>query len=672
MNKLVLLLVIFTSSVHAQMSRYKSPDNVDWDKEYEILSEYDVQTGRYNWNEDWYKRLKDGDDNWKEPSKEVTEALKLLRPIIHRYANVYDVDPRAIVASVLAENSLNVSVDDRAQQYLVKLTSDLGSNALAKSWSFGFGQLNHEVARVAEDEIVSKKEGRDPISDDELTKKILSPEQTMKYIAAILSKYQKVYKDCGADISDNPAILATLYNLGGVEKRCENMKKTKKEPRVNFFGFFTWKYLNEIEDIVGDPSDINSIFVNSNGKYLHEVVEAKKINPDATQELFKERESEILYKANPVDALRVDNRHIQVQMEMVEREMAKRKLEQELKDKKDGKEKVLYVSGNNFVGHSYPVGCVDSSATKSTPKAIKKNTEIIKVSEKANCGKKSWMLVTLNDGQQMWVEEKILFTETEILSTAKKYACKRTAKNCFPASVYKNINIDPVLGIATLPIKADEDGEESPSCKFYDRTDKEQEIKSLIDKCKSFDQGEYTILNPIKEIHKNLKAEYIETDFIARELSILYAICEKSPIIKENESQFRFRRNENLEAETCDYVQENSNQTIVTTGRHVNDVLFKVISGAGNFTSQVAEALNSLNQKIKTYSKNKKKCFKSKKANLEQIAKKYSRYSCVKNIRAPFMHSVEQLIQQDQKKLFYDPSVQNIVLDLGNLDCKEQ
>jgi len=64
---------------------------------------------------------------------------------------------------------------------------------------------------------------------------------------------QDIYKTYGMDISKDPAIMATVYNLGRPKERAIAAQEAKRDPRVNYFGFFVNKYMVELEAAVGTP-----------------------------------------------------------------------------------------------------------------------------------------------------------------------------------------------------------------------------------------------------------------------------------------------------------------------------------------------------------------------------------------------------------------------------------
>jgi hypothetical protein len=129
--------------------------------------------------------------------------------------------------------------------------------------SFGLGQLSAVVALSVTD-LVHKKSGLPLLSIDdapEVYRQIMNPDTNIHYIAAeirmSIDEYRKV---AGFDISQNPGITATLYNLGGSASRAAQLKaindqrKLKGEPpelpQENFYGWFVNEKLPELRKLL--------------------------------------------------------------------------------------------------------------------------------------------------------------------------------------------------------------------------------------------------------------------------------------------------------------------------------------------------------------------------------------------------------------------------------------
>lgn len=125
--------------------------------------------------------------------------------------------------------------------------------------TFGIGQLNPLTALQMSD-VVSKVTGapkldyRDPQA---VYATIMDPDQTLPYVAATLRKAIDSYKTiAGVDISNNPGLTATLYNVGGPEARAyalraENERRALEglEPKLPEENYYGWLVNDRIADI---------------------------------------------------------------------------------------------------------------------------------------------------------------------------------------------------------------------------------------------------------------------------------------------------------------------------------------------------------------------------------------------------------------------------------------
>jgi len=235
----LMMLMVF---LHSKTSYTDTPP--DWAAEYKKLCTYDSS---------WCGKLKNGDGTWVKPKKEIIATLKILKDPIKTQAQAFGVDPRAIAGAIMAENSMNVSISDAAQDLILKAgLAGTAKRLLGKSMSYGLGQLNEDVAYMGE-VWAAKLEKRTPRSREEIRDALLIPEQTVYLIAALMRYNQDVYKLYGIDISKDPGLMTTVYNLGNPEGRAKAAKELKRDPRVNYFGFFVNKYMSDVESTVGAP-----------------------------------------------------------------------------------------------------------------------------------------------------------------------------------------------------------------------------------------------------------------------------------------------------------------------------------------------------------------------------------------------------------------------------------
>jgi hypothetical protein len=94
--------------------------------------------------------------------------------------------------------------------------------------TFGLGQLNPLTALAVNDMVVrvSSLPQLDAERAPEVYKAIMDPDSTLEYMAAVIRTAIDGYRDiAGMDISGNPGITATLYNLGDVRERAKQLKQ---------------------------------------------------------------------------------------------------------------------------------------------------------------------------------------------------------------------------------------------------------------------------------------------------------------------------------------------------------------------------------------------------------------------------------------------------------------
>lgn len=119
--------------------------------------------------------------------------------------------------------------------------------------TFGLGQINPLTALAVTD-LVSQKSGKKKLSArkaNEVYATIMDPDTTLHYMAAVLRIAIDAYRTYGGyDISDNPGITATLYNLGDVRTRAKRAKAKGGLPRENYYGWLINNKRAELEAII--------------------------------------------------------------------------------------------------------------------------------------------------------------------------------------------------------------------------------------------------------------------------------------------------------------------------------------------------------------------------------------------------------------------------------------
>lgn len=125
--------------------------------------------------------------------------------------------------------------------------------------TFGLGQLNPLTALQMSD-LVNKVSGLpklDAGNPNAVYETIMNPDLTLNYVAATLKKSIDAYRRvAGFDISDNPGITSTLYNIGNPEQRAYALKaenarrkaagEAPKLPQENYYGWLVNDKLAEL------------------------------------------------------------------------------------------------------------------------------------------------------------------------------------------------------------------------------------------------------------------------------------------------------------------------------------------------------------------------------------------------------------------------------------------
>jgi len=126
--------------------------------------------------------------------------------------------------------------------------------------TFGIGQLNPLTALQMSDLVhrISGLPRLDAGNPNQVYETIMDPDLTLPYVAATLKTSIDAYREiAGFDISGNPGITATLYNVGNPEQRAyalrtENRKRLSdgqelKVPEENYYGWLVNDKLAELK-----------------------------------------------------------------------------------------------------------------------------------------------------------------------------------------------------------------------------------------------------------------------------------------------------------------------------------------------------------------------------------------------------------------------------------------
>ena len=123
--------------------------------------------------------------------------------------------------------------------------------------TFGFGQISPLTALEVTD-LVHKVSGLPKLTTDKpqaIYRDIMDPDRSIIYIAAIVRDSIDAYAEQGYDISRNPGITATLYNVGQPRRRAAELRatagrKAQKLPVENYYGWLVNEKLDELETLL--------------------------------------------------------------------------------------------------------------------------------------------------------------------------------------------------------------------------------------------------------------------------------------------------------------------------------------------------------------------------------------------------------------------------------------
>ncbi len=125
--------------------------------------------------------------------------------------------------------------------------------------TFGIGQLNPLTALQLSDLVnkVSRLPKLDHRRPPQVYKTIMDPDLSLPYVAASIKMSIEAYDDiAGFDISKNPGVTATLYNVGEPQARAYALKaendarrKRGQKPRMPRENYYGWLVNDKIDDL---------------------------------------------------------------------------------------------------------------------------------------------------------------------------------------------------------------------------------------------------------------------------------------------------------------------------------------------------------------------------------------------------------------------------------------
>lgn len=124
--------------------------------------------------------------------------------------------------------------------------------------TFGLGQINPLTALMLND-LVHDTSGYPKLDEKDAVKvyqAIMQPDISLAFMAAAIRKSIDDYrKYAGMDISDNPGVTATLFNVGDSQRRAKALARKNAGggrvwPEENYYGWLINDKLKELEDLL--------------------------------------------------------------------------------------------------------------------------------------------------------------------------------------------------------------------------------------------------------------------------------------------------------------------------------------------------------------------------------------------------------------------------------------
>lgn len=120
--------------------------------------------------------------------------------------------------------------------------------------SFGLGQLSPLTVLKMTDEVAEHSSNRklDARDEEEVYKATMDPRVSLHYMAAVIRDSIDAYKSVAkVDISKNPGLTATLYNLGDPWSRASKFRRSGRAwPRENYYGWLVNDKLKDLEALL--------------------------------------------------------------------------------------------------------------------------------------------------------------------------------------------------------------------------------------------------------------------------------------------------------------------------------------------------------------------------------------------------------------------------------------
>ena len=124
--------------------------------------------------------------------------------------------------------------------------------------TFGLGQINPLTALMLSD-LVHQKSGYAKLDENDAVgvyKAIMDPDISLAFMAAVIRKSIDDYRSiANVDISQNPGVTATLFNIGNSLQRARALRARNAGgatnwPEENYYGWLVNDRLDELEDLL--------------------------------------------------------------------------------------------------------------------------------------------------------------------------------------------------------------------------------------------------------------------------------------------------------------------------------------------------------------------------------------------------------------------------------------
>ena len=181
--------------------------------------------------------------------EDIIEEIKEKKEEILKQANTFGVSPRAIIASIIAANTINASPWNEWFKHIL-YTNIKNPPAM----SYGLGRLSNE--KFMDIEKYSEKYIKSTVPQNKLKEQsklwAYWKKHDIRLIAAHLKQRQEIYVENGfTDITENIPVLATIYGLPSVSNRAERHKIKGTDPGINTWGVVAICQEHLVDEVLG-------------------------------------------------------------------------------------------------------------------------------------------------------------------------------------------------------------------------------------------------------------------------------------------------------------------------------------------------------------------------------------------------------------------------------------